>query len=63
MRTITVYIDPEKKEEFYHVADQLMMNFPCFVDSTPVEMDWEEVTIKCRQEDAAEIERRIADFM
>lgn len=63
MRTITVYIEPNKKDDFYHVADQLMMNFPCFVSAKCVEMDWEEVSIQCRQEDAAAIEQRIADFV
>lgn len=63
MITKVVYIEPEHKDEFYHVADQIMMLFPCFISAQPVEMDWDEVTIQCREEDAAAIEKQIAPFV
>lgn len=63
MITKVYYIAPEHKDEFYHVADQIMMNFPCFMSAQPVEMDWDEVTIQCRTEDIAAIEKQIAPFV
>ena len=63
MMTKVYYISPENQDYFFHVADQLMMNFPCWMESQPVEMDWLEVTVKCRQEDIIAIEKAIAPYI
>lgn len=36
---------------------------PCFIKTTPVEMNWQEIEIKARQEDMPKIETLLAEFV
>ena len=63
MITKAYYLAPEVQDDFYAAAEGIMTAFPCFMSSQPVELDWLEVTIQMREEDAAAIERRIAPYI
>lgn len=37
----------------------IIQDFPCFVETKDVDEEWIEITIKCRKEDIASIEKRL----
>ena len=43
--------------------DAVRDSVPCFIKTTPVEMNWQEVEIKARQEDMAKIEILLAGIV
>ena len=43
--------------------DAIRDSIPCFIKVTPVEMDWQEVEIKARQEDMAKVEILLAGLV
>ena len=60
MRTIDIFA--ENTNELYTALETIANRFPCFVETTPIEMNWMEIKIECREEDAASIENILADF-
>lgn len=58
------YKDMTTKRFYIHindmgVIDKIEMEFPCFIITEPVEMDFQMVTIQARNEDIEIIEKRI----
>ena len=61
MRTIDIFA--ENTNELYNALETITDRFPCFVETTPVEMNWMEIKIVCRVGDAGAIETILADFV
>ena len=61
MRDMVFYVENTNgADEAYN---KVMMGFPCFIDRENIEMNYSKISIKCRQDDAASIERIFAPFV
>lgn len=49
--------------ELATALDAIADSCPCFIKTTPVEMNWQEIEIKARQEDMPKIETLLAEFV
>ena len=56
----TLYI--ENSKEVFEAYKKIENTFPCWIDVTPIEMNYSEVTIRAREEDMASIEKILAPF-
>ena len=61
MRNMVFYV--ENTNEVDKAYNKAMMSFSCFIDRENIEMNYSKISIKCRQEDAASIERIFAPFV
>ena len=61
MRNMVFYV--ENTNEVDKAYNKAMMSFPCFIDRENIEMNYSKISIKCRQENAASIERIFAPFV
>lgn len=55
-----VYLFSKYNMDFAIALMNVIQNFPCFVETKEVDEEWIEVSIKCRVEDVASIERMIS---
>ena len=64
MKTLCYYISRDDKfEEFEEVLEIVENAIPCFIEMVDVEMNFVEVTIKCREEDVTFVETSFAPFV
>lgn len=61
MTTKIYYI--ENTIELDKVLNEIIDTYPCFVDRTPIEMNYSEIAINAREEDIASIERLLAPLV
>lgn len=64
MKTLWYYIARDDKfEEFKKVLDKVENSIPCFTEVKDVEMNFVELIVKCREDDAAFVEKSFAPFV
>lgn len=61
MKTLDIFV--EWTNEADNAIDKIITLFPCFVNTTILEMNWREVTITARIEDIADIEKILAKIV
>jgi hypothetical protein len=62
MTTICVILNLKDFDTILRLDDALIM-FPCFIKADPLGSGMYEVSIECRQEDAAAIETMLAPYV
>lgn len=61
MTTICAIVQNAQKN--LNVIDSIINDFPCFVREKKIKKSLVEINIKCREEDAAAVQRRIAGLV
>ena len=61
MKTLDIFV--EWTDEANNTIDKIITLFPCFVETTILEMNWREVIITARIEDIVNIEKILAKIV